>query len=178
VIATDLREVLRPADVLLVGRRGGISDVIRAVTHSQYSHVAMIDQTAGGIWIVLEATTDVRGVAGRRLEVITDDPTVEHLALLELNSEDGLTDHQRMLITDAAWLHTGEKYSNLVNLEILNHIAVDAHEGYKSGENCALMVAVSYLDTIALTPIDVARPTPEAWHLSPLMREKWSSSRA
>ncbi len=170
MIPEVLRSMLQPARILLVGRTGGISDIIRRVTKSNFSHVALIAESAG-VWVVIEATTDVKGVAARKFEVITDDPSVEHLALLDLNTEDGLAQYQRHLIVQAAWLQTGDAYSNLVNLDIFNHVPVDDAMPRQS-VNCALMVARAWA-AIGLSTIDVTRPTPQAFAESPLLREVW-----
>ncbi len=166
MIAPDLAALLMPAQILLVGRRGGISDVIRVVTNSRFSHVALIASSSGA-WIVVEATTDVKGVAARQLEVITDDPTVEHLALLEPRMS--LAGYQRELIVKAAWLQTNEAYSQRVNLDILLHVPADARHGV----NCALMAWRAY-NAIGLDLIDAQRPTPQAWIDSPDVRVVWT----
>lgn len=154
-----------------MGRRGGISDIIRSVTHSRYSHVALVAESAG-IWVIIEATMDVKGVAARKIEIVSDDPTVEHLAVLDLNSDEGLEEYQRRLIVQAAWLQTGQAYSNVVNLDIFNHVPVDDAMTRQS-VNCALMVARAW-KAIGLTTIDVTRPTPQAFAETPLLRTVWS----
>jgi hypothetical protein len=170
MIDPALAHILRPADILLVGRVGGVSDVIRAVTHSQYSHVAMVAQSSEA-WIVLEATTDVRGVAARKLEVITDDPTVEHLSLRRLMA--GFDYKWAELgrdIVKAFWLETGEPYSQKVNLEILLGIPVNAADGV----NCAAAVNLAYMRGLKVALIDSAKPTPQAFAESRLLREIWT----
>ena len=170
---SEIQPHLVPARILLVRRTGGISSLIREVTTSKYSHVALVADSMD-VAIVIEATMDVLGVAARRIQVITEDPAVEHLALLDLASEDGLEDYQRRLICQAAWLQTGEAYSNLVNLDIFNHIPVD-HPFTRQSVNCALMVARAW-KAIGLTTIDVSRPTPQAFAETPLLKTVWSSA--
>jgi hypothetical protein len=175
MIPADLAKILRPADVLLVGRRGGVSDLIRLVTASRFSHVALVTQSMGA-WIVLEATTDVKGVAGRQLEVITDDPTVEHLSLRRLSAGfDYKWDALGQDITQAFWLQTGEPYSNRVNFKLLlQRLGWVDPVLPTDGVNCAAATNEAYWKGMQLLLVDPAAPTPQAFAETGLLREIWS----
>src|SRR3989304_3996603 len=51
----DIADILRPGMVLLVSKRGLFRRIVRAVTGSHWTHAALIDHNAGGLWIVIEA---------------------------------------------------------------------------------------------------------------------------
>ena len=166
MIAPALATLLRPADVLLVGRTGGISDAIRRVTKSRFSHTALLAQSHGA-WIVIEATTDVNGCAARKLEVITDDPTVETLVLRRIFG--GITMFQDAVV-QAMWLQTGLPYSQRVNLEILLGLPVR----HADGINCAAAINEAYFHGLGVYLTDPALPTPEAIAQSPRLVEVWA----
>jgi len=174
VLPADLAALLRPGDVLLVGRSGAVSDAIREVTTSLWSHVAMVDQSVSGAWVVLEATHDgiVDGVAARKLETITDDPTVEHLSVRRLVDVPGLKARAvpaHLSAVQAMWFETGEPYSNRVNVDILLHIPVTAADGV----NCDAAVNDAYTAGAGVQLHDPRVPTPEAMSQSTLLQEIW-----
>ena len=59
MIDPALATILKPADILLVGRSGFISRAIKEVTRSRWSHTLMIGLSHGA-FVEIEATTDVR----------------------------------------------------------------------------------------------------------------------
>jgi hypothetical protein len=105
----ELLPKIRPAQVLLVRREGLAGWLIRRVTRSEYSHVALLDRTASGIVVTVEAA-DFDGVKALRLESYLED---ERVTGLQIRDRATLTDDERSAIMRAAWLQVGSRYDAL-----------------------------------------------------------------
>ena len=101
----DISEILAPAQILLVSRGGPFGWAIQRTTNSRWTHAALIDQTSGGLWIVVEAIAP--GVYGTRLEHYLEDPAYRAIAILDVPK---LTQAQRDRILEVAWLSVGQGY--------------------------------------------------------------------
>ena len=95
--------------MLLIARRGWLGWLIRRVTRSPYSHVALVDRTAAGIWLTVEAA-DLDGVGAKRLESYLEDASVTGLLLRDSSI---LSDQDRAEVMRAAWLRVGAGYDTL-----------------------------------------------------------------
>jgi hypothetical protein len=105
----ELLPLLQPGQVLLVRRRGPIGALIRRVTGGDYNHVALVDVTAQGILITVEAS-DLDGVQAKRFEAYLEDESVEGLLLRD---RPALTPLERAAIMRTAWLRVGARYDTL-----------------------------------------------------------------
>jgi hypothetical protein len=102
----EVQSLLRPAQILLVRRKGLLGWAIRRVTNSDYSHAALIDCTESGVWITVEAA-DLSGVKAVRLVHYFYDPDVTGLLIRDRAD---LAIEERQAIMETAWLRVGQKY--------------------------------------------------------------------
>lgn len=163
--------LLRPAQVLLVSRRGFVSDAIRSVTASAWSHVALLG-FSGPIIILLESTTRWRGVAAVKAETTFQDPTVQGLLIRDAP---GFSEELRHRVIAAAWLQTGDQYDQGVNVDILWKKATGWSGVLQKqhAKNCAEMVTRAFfLAGVPLLP-RLADPTPQAFAETAALKDVW-----
>jgi len=110
----DIADILRPGMVLLVSKRGLFRRIVRAVTGSHWTHAALIDHNAGGIWIVIEAVA--AGVIGQRLEHYFEDTRYDAILVRDPVL---LGTPERLEVLRSAWLRVGRGYDPLGLLGIL-----------------------------------------------------------
>src|SRR3972149_921434 len=101
----DLAEILEPGQILLVSRSGVFPEIIKRVTHSPWTHAALIDHNAGGVWIAVEAIRP--GPVGTRRGHYFADPHYTAMAVLEVPA---LSWDQRLRVLQTAWLQVGQGY--------------------------------------------------------------------
>ena len=165
-----LLPVVAPGQVLLVQRRGLISRLIRWVTSSPWSHVAMIAESAGAV-ILLESTAK-RGAAGVRIETTLEDKTVTGLLIrdrLDLATPD------RDAIVQSAWLETGQDYDQGVNVDILWRRLTSLRGWLRRSRavNCAEMVANAWGRAWGPLLGPKEDPTPDAIASSAMLYDRW-----
>lgn len=172
----DCAEWLRPGMVLLVSKRGLFRRVVRWVTRSPWTHAAVIDETAAGVWLVVEAVAI--GVVGQRLDHYLDDARYDALLVRDAPGL-GLPDREEIL--RAAWLDVGRGYDAVGLLGVLARrglglpvvSAFDDEDRYF----CSELVSAAFLDGagIALAtgqPAGLVAPGDIA--ASPALRDVWS----
>ena len=108
-------EVLRPASVLLVHRRGWIGTAIRWVTWSGWNHAALIEGARHGDAVLTIEAHDLDGVRHCSLDDYLRDPAVRGLAIYE---RPGLTIQQTRIILEWAEARNGASYDALQLLGI------------------------------------------------------------
>ena len=162
----ELLPRLAPAQVLCIGRRGLFNWLVQRVTKSPFSHVVLVDQTASGIAITMEAS-NLDGVRALRLERHLEDPRV---SVLRLRDSSLLTLALRRQIMTVAWLKEGAAYDvgQLVSLYLRRRLpwlfggrqrALRRNRLDQKGRLiCSELVSLAYQDGagIRLTPAGVA----------------------
>lgn len=165
-----LLPVLAAGQVLLVQRRGLVSRLIRWVTSSAWSHVALIGESAGAV-IVLESTVK-RGAAGVKIETILEDESVTALLIrdrLDLATPD------REAIVRSAWLETGQVYDQGVNVDILWRRLTTMRGWLRRSRavNCAEMVSKAWAHAWGPLLEADTDPTPEALAATAVLYDRW-----
>src|SRR3990172_3256947 len=171
----DLAEILEPGQILLVSRSGVFPEIIKRVTHSPWTHAALIDHNAGGVWIAVEAIRP--GPVGTRLEHYFEDPHYTAMAVLEVPA---LSWDQRLRVLQTAWLQVGQGY----DLWGTAGIAVKRSLGWAIGNQmdaqgrkfCSELVSFAHVQGAGMDLVPGepdGQTAPGDLYLSPVVRKIW-----
>jgi hypothetical protein len=108
-------EKIRPAQVLLVHRKGLLSWFIRRVTHSKWNHSALIEGARHGDTLYTIEAYDLQGVRHCALQDYCEDPEVRGLAIYD---DPTLTMEERWAICEYAEGLNARPYDTLQLLGI------------------------------------------------------------
>lgn len=178
-------EILRPASVLLVHRRGWIGAAIRWVTRSEWNHAALIvgARFAEDPWTI--EAHDLEGVRHCTIREYTEDPAVLGLAVHDQPLwRSDLTIHERDTIVEWAEARNGAAYDTAQLLGIyLRHrlpwASLDQNRLDDAGRMiCSELVGRAYAAAgISLCPPGVGLGCLAPGHLAETLEPVWEGWR-